>query len=84
MTIRIVQAESRPAQSTIDAVMYSLRNGVAALSRADVRGRLAVIDEKQVREMIVLLQTRDGRIAAQWSDGEIEQLVTAWATCHGR
>jgi hypothetical protein len=71
------------AQSTIDAVMYSLRRGTAVLSRDDVQHRLAVIDETQLREMIVLLQRRDGRIAPRWSDGDIEKLVETWTACHG-
>jgi hypothetical protein len=71
------------AQSTIDAVMYSLRGGTAVLSRADVCGRLAVIGKHQLHEMIVLLQKRDGRIAPRWSDDDIKKLLAAWASCHG-
>jgi hypothetical protein len=48
-----------------------------------VRHRLAVIDEDQLHEMIVLLQKRDGRIAPRWSDDDIEKLVKTWAKCHG-
>jgi hypothetical protein len=70
-------------QSTIDAVMYSLRGGIAVLSRDDVRCRLAVIDESRLREMIVLLQKRDGRIAPRWSDDEIEKLLETWMACRG-
>ena len=73
----------RAAQSTIDAVMYSLRGGIAVLSRADVCGRLAVIAEDQLREMIMLLQKRDGQIAPRWSDDGIEKLVETWTACHG-
>jgi hypothetical protein len=78
-------SEKRPAaaQSTIDAVMYSLRSGIAVLTRDDVRGRLAVIAEDQLREMVVLLQKRDGRIAPRWEDDDIEALIETWATCHG-
>jgi hypothetical protein len=70
-------------QSTIDAVMYSLRGGTAVLSRDDVRRRLSVIDEPQLLKMIDLLQKRDGKIAARWSDDEVEQLMKTWAACHG-
>ena len=72
----------RAAQSTVDAVMYSLRGGIAVLSRADVCGRLAVIAEDQLREMVVLLQKRD-EIAPRWSDDDVKKLLTAWASCHG-
>jgi hypothetical protein len=70
-------------QSTIDAVMYSLRSGTAVLTRDDVLRRLAVIDETQLLEMIDLLQKRDGKIAPRWSDEEVEQLMQAWTACHG-
>jgi len=70
-------------QSTIDAVMYSLRGGVAVLSRDDVQHRLAVIDETQLLKMIDLLQKRDGKIAPRWSDEEVEQLMQTWTACHG-
>jgi hypothetical protein len=71
------------SQSTIDAVMYSLRSGIAVLTRDDVQHRLAVIAENQLREMVVLLQKRDGTIAPRWEDGEIETLIDTWAACHG-
>jgi hypothetical protein len=70
-------------QSTIDAVMYSLRGGTAALLRDDVRHRLAVINETQLLKMIDLLQKRDGKIAPRWSDEEVEQLMQTWTACHG-
>jgi hypothetical protein len=70
-------------QSTIDAVMYSLRGGAAVLSRDDVQRRLAVIDETQLLKMIDLLQKRDGKIAPRWSDDEVEQLMQTWTACHG-
>jgi hypothetical protein len=71
------------AQSTVAAVMFSLRLGPAALSRDDVQARLADVDETQLREMVVLLQKRDGRIAPPWSDAEIEKLIEIWTACHG-
>ena len=70
-------------QSTIDAVMYSLRGGAAVLSRDDVQRRLAVIDETQLLKMIDLLQKRDGRIAPRWSDDDIEKLLETWMACGG-
>jgi hypothetical protein len=70
-------------QSMIDAVMHSLRGGTAVLVRDDVRYRLAAIDEARLREMIVLLQKRDGRIAPRWSDDDIEKLMQTWTACRG-
>ena len=70
-------------QSTVDAVMYSLRGGTAVLLRDEVRRRLAVISESQLLKMIDALQKRDGKIAPRWLDEEVEQLMKTWAACHG-
>ena len=88
MAARFSSKESNPikepaTQSTIDAVMYSLRGGAAVLSRDDVQRRLAVIDETQLLKMIDLLQKRDGRIAPRWSDDDIEKLLETWMACGG-
>jgi hypothetical protein len=71
------------AQSTVDAVLYSLRGGTAVLARDDVQRRLAAINEDQLRAMVVLLQKRDGRIAPRWEDNDVEKLVETWMTDHG-
>jgi len=71
----------RAAKSTIDALMYSLRSGAAVLARDVVRSRLATIAEDQLREMIALLQKRDGRIAPPWSDDDIKKLIRTWSAC---
>jgi hypothetical protein len=63
--------------------MFSLRGGTAVLSRTDVQARLSAVDETQLREMAVLLQKRDGRIASPWSDDEIEKLIETWVSCRG-
>jgi hypothetical protein len=79
----MTRAQQNPAaQSTIDALLYSLRSGVAALARQDVQRRLAAADENQLRQMCALLQRRNPRIAPSWSDAEIENLIEAWAARH--
>ena len=88
MAARFSSKESNPikepaTQSTIDAVMYSLRGGAAVLSRDELQHRVAVIDETQLLKMIDLLQKRDGKIAPRWSDEEVEQLMQTWTACHG-
>jgi hypothetical protein len=67
-------ADSAAAQSTVDALLFSLRSGTAVLSRQDVRRRLTDINENQVREICALLQKREPR----WSDDELEKLLEAW------
>jgi hypothetical protein len=66
------------AQSTVDALLYSLRSGIAALLRHDVQQRLALMSDPQIHEICAVLQKCDGRIAPHWSDGEIEKLLKAW------
>jgi hypothetical protein len=71
------------AASTIEALAYSLRQGVCVLARPDVLRRLSELNENQLHEMIVRLQKRDGRIAPRWLDNEIEKLIETWAPRHG-
>jgi hypothetical protein len=79
------QMRGNPApQSVVDAVMYALRPGTAALSRANVQGYLAMVDEQQMRAMAKQLQHRNPKIARSWTPDEVEMLINAWADCHGR
>ena len=64
---------------TFEALMYSLRNGVDVLTRADVRHRLAQLDKEQLLEACARLQRHKPRIAKQWTDDEVKQLVAMWA-----
>jgi hypothetical protein len=50
-TLNDQRRHGRAAQSTIDALMYSLRSGTSALKRQDVRQRIAAVDEKQMQDI---------------------------------
>ena len=76
------RAPEQAAASTVEALAFSLRRGVGALKRNDVRWRLGDLNEDQLREMCKRLQRRDGRIAPPWPDADIEVLIEAWTTCH--
>ena len=41
---------------TVEALMYSLRRGVAALSEPDCQRRLADLNDDQMREVAIRLQ----------------------------
>ena len=69
------------AQSTIDALLYSLRAGATALARDDVQRRIAMLAERQMHDCCKQLQHRN--IAKSWTRDEIEKLVALWASCHG-
>jgi hypothetical protein len=71
------------AASTIDALMYSLRQGAGALSRDDVQRRLGALDEQQMRDACAQLLKRNPDVAKSWGPDEIECLVIAWTVCHG-
>jgi hypothetical protein len=64
---------------TYEALMYSLRSGVGALSRADVRARLAELSENQVREACARVQ--GCKVHAQWTDEEARRLISTWKNC---
>jgi len=70
------------AQSTIDALMYSLRSGTAALKRKDAKQRIACLDERQLHACCKQLQHRSPDIAKSLSKDEVEMLVAVWAACH--
>jgi len=72
------------ASSTVDALMYSLRQGAVALGRDDVQKRLALLDEEQMRTACTQLLNRNPNVASRsWKPEEIEYFVLAWAGCHG-
>jgi hypothetical protein len=70
------------AQSTIDALMYSLRSGCGVLSRRDVQQGLTAVDEKLLHDICKQLQNRNPNVAKSWTVEQVEQLVTARAACH--
>jgi hypothetical protein len=74
--------EMTAPQSTVDAVMYSLRSGTKMLAHAGTRERLNRISEQQLREMCKLLKNRNPSVAKSWTDDEVEKLIMTWAACH--
>lgn len=71
------------ANSTVDALMYTLRKGVGVLKRPDVRRRLACLDEAQMRACAKQLLHRNPEVAKSWAVAEAEAFVAAWMACHG-
>src|SRR5262249_33731006 len=62
-------------QSTVEALMYSLRErGVAALSEPDCRRRLSELSDDQMREVATRLQKLKPEIAPAWGAEQIEML----------
>src|SRR5262249_31115176 len=74
----------RAAASTVEALMYSLRErGVKARDEPDTRRRLVQLDDSQVLEVAGLLQRLKPEIAPAWSADEVEQLLQLRETLNG-
>lgn len=63
------------ADSTVDALMYSLRGGTTALARPDVLRRLSALSDKQLREMMARLQKLKPEIAPAWTPEDLKLLI---------
>jgi hypothetical protein len=79
----IHDAPSRAAASTVEALMYSLRAGGAALDCPHARRRLAELSEAQLHEVSARLQKIQPNIARPWTPVEAEMLVAVWVNLHG-
>jgi hypothetical protein len=78
----INDAPARAAASTIEALMFSLRVGGAALACPHARRRLAELTEA-LHEVCARLQKIDPNIARAWTPVEVELLVGIWIDIHG-
>jgi hypothetical protein len=65
----------RAADSTIEALMLSLRRGLEALSRPDTLNRLAQLSERQLLEVMTQVQAFKPEIAPAWKDADLEVLA---------
>jgi hypothetical protein len=72
---------NKVTDTVIEATIYALRKGTAALSQENVRGWLSHTDEKRLREVCA----RVGRFkhAKAWTREGVERLVDMWVACHG-
>jgi hypothetical protein len=66
----------RAAESTVEALMYSLRGrGTAALKEPATRRRLGELSDNQLTEVGTRLQRLKPEIARAWTAGEVETLM---------
>jgi hypothetical protein len=71
----------RAAQSTVEALMYSLRErGTNALDEPDTQRRIGELSEEQLHEVGARLQAL--KIVRAWLAEDIERLVEAWVAHH--
>jgi hypothetical protein len=76
-------APARAAASTIEALIFSLRAGGAALVCPHARRRLSELSEAQLHEVSARLQKLHPNIARAWTPVEVELLVAIWIDLHG-
>jgi hypothetical protein len=72
----------RAPASTVEALMFELRRGGAALTDPNNQRRLSELSEMQLHEACARLQNFKPKIARPWTADEIEALVAAWCDLH--
>ena len=75
--LHAARISGRAAKSTVEALMYSLRNGVDALGRPDTLRRVSQLSDAQTREVAVRVQKFGPHIAPAWTPEDVEVLITA-------
>jgi hypothetical protein len=65
----------RAADSTVEALMFTLRGGPDTLARPDALNRLAQLSEQQLLEVMARLQKFQPHIAPAWSREQLDVLV---------
>jgi hypothetical protein len=65
----------------VEATVCALREGTTALSQDNVRGWLAHMDERQLRQLCARVSRF--KHAKPWTKKEIDHLVDTWVVCHG-
>jgi hypothetical protein len=76
--------QGRAAESTVEALMLSLRAGVTALEKPDTLRRLSELSDEQLRAVMVRLQKFTLHIARAWTSEEIAVLLAARGRVHGQ
>src|SRR5262249_33074960 len=72
----------RTPGATVEALMYSLRRGIEAITEPDNQRRLAELSEDQLLAVCQRLQNFKPNIASAWPPEEVEAIVSIWSTVH--
>jgi hypothetical protein len=75
--LRADRLRGRAAEATVEALMFSLRNGVGALAQSDTLRRLSELGDTQVREVAVRVQKFKPHIAPAWTAQDVGLLLAA-------
>jgi len=70
-------------EATVDALVYSLRRGIAELTKPDTLRRLSELDKGQLKAICRRLQNFKLEIAPPWSLEDVAALIAKWRELHG-
>jgi hypothetical protein len=70
----------RAAQSTVEALMFSLRSGIRSLGQPETQRRISELSEEQLHEVGGRLQAL--KIVKAWTAEDVERLVETWVAHH--
>jgi hypothetical protein len=72
----------RAPEATVEALIYSLRRGIEAITEPDTQRRLAELCEDQLLAFCQRLQNFKPNIASAWPPEEVEAMVSIWSIVH--
>jgi hypothetical protein len=75
----VASRQGEAAQSTVDALVFSLRRGVNELARPNAKRRLSGLSEGQLREVCKRLLSFKPEIATPWTLQEVEAICAIWS-----
>jgi hypothetical protein len=70
-------------EATVDALVCSLRRGIAELTKPDILRRLSEFDKGQLKAICRCLQNFKPEIASPWSPEHVAALIAKWRELHG-
>jgi hypothetical protein len=71
------------AASTVEALMFGLRDGIDALpTKPEILRRLWELSETQLHEVCARLQNFKPTITRSWTADEVAALISIWAKSH--
>jgi hypothetical protein len=80
---RVARAREGAAASTVEALMFELRDGINALPAKPERlRRLSELSADQIKEVCARLQNFKPTIGRPWTAHEVAALVKIWGASH--
>ncbi len=74
----VSKPSGRAAGSTVEALMFALRDGLAALEHPDNQRRLSELNDEQMKEVAARVQKFMPRIGPAWKPADVQALLSLW------